>query len=149
MNAKKTKRLEDLKQARTEIDTTVEEARIQRALQSELPPATRCLILPGDLVTVYEERTAKCEERFTLTKVSKKIISITDVAGVKPFNQSLGIPITQKTNDTELKYDMENIQEYVQTNDQHQHYVRLLKSSYWRTITKLYNDAIKTRLQVY
>lgn len=42
--------------ARTEMETIVAESRIKRALQSELRPAKKHLMLPGDLVMVYRER---------------------------------------------------------------------------------------------
>lgn len=53
------KKLKDLKKAfklaRAEMETIVAEARIQRALQSKLPPASKYLIIKGYLVRVYRK----------------------------------------------------------------------------------------------
>lgn len=44
-NLKKSESFQALQLSRREMETTVEESRIQRALQSKLPPATKYLIL--------------------------------------------------------------------------------------------------------
>lgn len=64
------------------------EPRIERALQLKLKPDTKFLILIRDLVIVYKEITTKFEGPCTVTKVSKKDISISDGTKVKPLNIS-------------------------------------------------------------
>lgn len=81
----------------------------------------------------------------TLTKVSKNIISVTDGTKSKPFNISLILSVTPKSNDTYHNYDMEDIQVYIPPNDQLEYPVELRKPSYFRTRTKLCNDSIKTK----
>lgn len=53
-----------------------------------------------------------------VTKLSKKIISVTDGTTVKRFNISSVLAIQFKTKYMDLKYDMENIHEYASPNDQ-------------------------------
>lgn len=68
---------------------------------------------------------------------------VIDGAILKQFNIFSVLPIAQKTNHTDPKYDMKNIQAYLLTNDQLEYPVELLKPSDQRTRTKLCNDAIK------
>lgn len=96
-----------------EMETIVAESGIQRSLQSKVSPATKYLIIRGGLFSVYRERTAIHEGPFTVTNILKKIISVTDGTKVKPFNISSMLPISPKTNDAELKYEMETTQAYV------------------------------------
>lgn len=72
MNPKQTERFEELKLSRTEMETIVVEARIQKALQSKLSPAKKYFILPGDLVKVYREWKSKWKDHSRLPKRQRK-----------------------------------------------------------------------------
>lgn len=85
------------------METIVAKSRITRALQSKLPPATKYLILPRDLVIVFRAKTKRWEGLFTVIRTSKKIISRKDGAKVKPFNISAVLPIAPKSNEGNLK----------------------------------------------
>lgn len=58
----------------------------------------------------YIEWTSKWEGPFMVTKVSKKMISITDGTKMNPFHKSFLLPVAQKSNAADFKYDMEDLQ---------------------------------------
>jgi len=102
-------RFEALRNARAEMESIVAEQRIRKALKSKLPPATKYLIKPGDQVRVYRELSKRWDGPFTVTKVSNKIISVTDGNTVKEFNITSILPIPPSTNDQDLLHDMNTL----------------------------------------
>lgn len=127
------------------METIVAVARINRALHSKIPLAIKYLMLPGDLVRVFRERSGRWEEPFTVTRVSKKIISVTDGINVEPFNTSAVILIAPKSNDRDLQSDMEIMRAFVIRNYQIQDPVEILNPSDLRTISQNL-DAIKSEI---
>lgn len=119
-NLKKKERLRPMKLGRAQIQTIVAESRIHRALQSKLPHATEYLIIPGNLVRVFRDRLGRWEAPFTVVRIGKKIVSITDGTNVEPFNISTALAITPKTNDSDLKSYMKITQAFVIQNAQTQ-----------------------------
>lgn len=55
---------------------------------------------------------------FKVSKVNKKVISITHFVKIKPFNISAVIKIFQRSNDGYLKSEIQSIQSFVIHNDQ-------------------------------
>lgn len=56
------KRITDLKQARDEATTIVAEARIRRALKSNLPPSSNFRLRTGQTVMAYSEKKREMDE---------------------------------------------------------------------------------------
>lgn len=102
-------RFEALKKAKAEMESIVAEQRIKKALKSKLPPATKYLIKPGDQVRVYQEIPKRWDGPFTVTKISDKIVSVTDGNVVKEFNITSMLPIPPSTTDQDLIHDVETI----------------------------------------
>lgn len=140
-------RFQALKTARAEMEAIVAETRIQKALRSKLPPATKYLILPGDLVRVFRERSGRWEGPFTVTKVSKKIISVTDGIKVREFNITAILPIAPRTGDQDLKHDMTTLQAFVRENGESLYPVEVLKKSDPRTRSDKCKNAINTEIE--
>lgn len=131
-----------LKLARDEMEIIVAESRLKRALLSKLPEATKYLILPGDLVRVFRERSGRWEYPFTVTLVSKKIMSETDGIKIKLFNISFVLPIAPKTNTADLENDMETLQAFVLQYQQLLYPVEDLKPSDPQTTSTKRKEAI-------
>lgn len=71
--------------------------------QEQLPPVTKYLIRPGDNERVCREQLKRWDGSLKVTKVSDKIISLTNEQMVNPFNINAILPIAATTNDTDLK----------------------------------------------
>lgn len=91
------------------METKTVANRIKIALKSKLPPATQYLIPPGDKVHVYKENIRSWKGRYEVSRVSRKIIHVTDGINVKPFNISSILPMSPNANDIDFKRDMDNI----------------------------------------
>lgn len=128
------------------METIVAEARITKALQSKLPPATKYIILPEDLVRVFREKSGRWEGPFTVTKTSKKIITVTDGTKLKPFNISAVLPVAPKTNGSDLRHDMNSLQSSVRENPDIFYPIEIMKASDPRTKSKECQDAIENEI---
>ena len=96
-------RLAALDAARKEMETVTSELRVQQALRSKLPPASKYHVEPGDNVLVYRERTKRYEGPYTVKRVCEKEIYV-EVKGVeKHFNISQILPEPKARGDAELK----------------------------------------------
>lgn len=81
------------------METTVAKSRNNKALQSKLQPPDKYSILPGDIVRVFREQSGRWEVLFTVTRVTKNIISVTELIKFKPFNISAILHIESKSSD--------------------------------------------------
>lgn len=88
----------------------------------------------------------KWEGSFTVTKMPKKMTSVTDGTELKTFNMSSVVPIAPKWNDTYFKYDIGNVQTYASFNNQLECPVELPKPSDPKTRWKYAILHFKTRL---
>lgn len=70
-------RLNALKTALPEMKIFVAGNHIQRALHSNIPPATKYLVKPGYKVRIFRDESREWEGQFTVAKTSIKIMSIT------------------------------------------------------------------------
>ena len=141
-------RFQALRLARQEMETIVAQTRIKTALRSKLPPATKYLIKPGDDVRVYRERSKRWNGPFKVTKVSDKIISVTDGEKVKQFNITSVLPMKPRANDTDLTRDMSGIERYyLITQDESQYPSEILNKSDPRYTCPSSLNAIKQEIE--
>lgn len=86
-------RMGALRSARHEMESVVAEERIKRALRAKLPPATKYVVRPGDLLRVYREGSEKWIGPVEVVRVEDKLISVTDGVSVKTFNRTQVMPV--------------------------------------------------------
>lgn len=72
---------------------------------------------------------SRWEGPFTITRVSKKTLSVTYGIKIKPFNITYVLLIAPKANNTALKHDMQKLQAFVKQNEQLVYSVEVLKPS--------------------
>lgn len=94
------------------MKTILSQSRIRTTLHSKLPSSTKYLIVKGDKVRVFREKKNKWDGPFKMTRLVNKIISVIDVITVKPLKLILAHRISPKSNDADLKNDMEKIDKY-------------------------------------
>lgn len=128
------------------METILAEAKINTSLHSKLLPPTNYIILPGDLLRVFKERSRRSETPLKVTRISKKIILHTDGIKVKPFNILAVLLIAPNSNDSDFKSDMEYIQAFLIQNDPIQCPIKILKPSERRPISQKFKDAIKIEI---
>lgn len=131
---------------RPEMETIVAESRIERAFQSKLPPATKYLILPADLVRLFTAKDMRWEGPFKVARINKKMIFVTYCIKFKPFNICLTLPIAPKTNDGDLKHDMANIQAFVIQEGTTQFRLEILKPSDPRTKSTKCKEVMRNKM---
>lgn len=105
------------------MEASVVENPFSRFLKSKIPPSTKYLIKPGHQVRVCRELSRKWEGPFTVTKTSKKIITIADVHSFKDFNRNSVLRMALNINNSDLKH-------YINTIKTRRHHIRIPHSSY-------------------
>lgn len=122
--------------------------RIRTALKSKLPPAAQYFICLGDKGKVYLENAKEWNGPYEVTKVSNRIISVTDGIKLKQFNITSVLRIPAKINNPDTKHDMNKIETQV-TNwaPESQFPSEILINSDSRYKLEKSNNAIKEKLQ--
>lgn len=75
-----------------EVSQVASEARNNRALRAKVPTAARLLVLLGHLDRIYRTASRIWEGPFTVSRIIRKALWVTDGTKVKPFPISMDLP---------------------------------------------------------
>lgn len=115
------------------MECILSESGLNIALQYRLLLATRYLILHDALVRVYSKHSSRWEGPFKVLRVSKKTKSGNHGEKFQPFNISAVLPIPPRSNDRDLKSDMESIKTLFKQNDHVKFTAKIIKPAEART----------------
>lgn len=118
--------------------------RIKPELRINFPPAAKCLIKPGNNARVYREHSNQWNCAYEVTKVSYKIISVTDGKKVKQFNITSVLPMHAKITRLDLQQDMEKLDSYYLASSlEHQYTTEIITQSDPRLNSKANKEAVR------
>ena len=136
-NPTQSERFQALQTARNEIAQITAERRVNDSLRRKIPPASSYLIRPGDSVRVYREPSRAYDGPFTVTRVDRKLITVTDGKKAKTFNVSQVMPNSAPARDPVTQRQLDRIFDHSINS------VEVLKSTDPRYSSKASRDAIR------
>lgn len=139
-NPKQRERFAALKAARDEMSQIVCEKRLNDALRRKLPDSTSYLIRPGDNVRVFRETSKAWDGPFQVTKLDRKLVTVTDGIKAKTFNIAQVLPCQTTVRDPKTQRELSRIFDHAI------HSVEILKTTDPRYSSEASRKAIRDEI---
>lgn len=99
-------RFKALATARNVVVQTISERRLDDDLRKKLPVSTSYIGSPGQSVRVYRKSIRAWDGPFIVTKIDRKIVTVTDGNNTKTFNICQVLPTVPSVKDHHMKGDL-------------------------------------------